>query len=248
MADAYADYAVTKGASEAFPLVDIASGTTILAYVNSARNGALTGWDLQNTAGPVSGTLAPYSDGTNDYGNVLTSGGGVGLADIFNGNLGSVFMWGKSGWNGISSYLLVLHVNNNNRLIALHNASNVLQFRHTGGGTSKTETHDPGAPSGWFSWGASWDTSGAGEMKTYYNGAQIGGTQTGLGVFSGTLTLALIGALSTTPTNVWDGHLAYYFFRFGAKWSAADFADLHNAALPAGQGALLASERNRLVR
>lgn len=221
------------GASEIFPFVNISSGTTIPAFVNSARNGTLLGLDLQNAAGPVAGTLAPYWDGTNDYGDILTSNGSTGLVDIFNGALGSALLWVKKNgsWASGGGGLLEMRVNNNNYVRLARNGANIVH-RHNGGGTVKTVTANYGSPAGWFSTGLSWDVAG-GEMKAYKDGAQIGTTQTALGTLTGTITGATIGAQLTTPSDVFDGWIAYAFLLFGAKWSDANFANIHAAAATA---------------
>lgn len=225
-------------ADEVWPLVDIAAGVTIPALVNSDRNGTLQGWNLQNTAGPVTGTLAPYSDGANDYGNILTDVGTTGLKQIFNGTTGSAFVWGKvvnvGAWtDGAVRNLFRLEANATNYiLLTKSNTNNRFQFLYFAGATLEIVNLNGLVTTDWFSVGMSWDkTAGAsGEVKAIWNGAQTGATQTGLGVWAGALTKALIGAETTVPVSVWDGWMAYAAVKFGSVWSPADFLAMHNAA------------------
>jgi hypothetical protein len=229
------------GASEVWPLVNIASGTTIPAFVNSARNGVLSGWALQNTPGPVPGTLAPFSDGTNDFGNIYSTGGGVGFADIFNGNIGAAFMWLKAAGAGVWSDGLARRginwtVNTSNRiLIQKPGTANTIQAFHFGGGVNKNVAHTI-STTDWFSVGLSWNTGGGGELKVFVDGAQVGTTQTGLGAFTGTLgsTSTLIGSQEVAPSLVWHGWLGYAASRNGSIWTPTNFADMHAAAAAAG--------------
>lgn len=228
----------TYGASEVWPLVDIASGTTITAKVNTARNGTLAGWDLQNAAGPVPGTLAPFSDGTTtDSGNIFTTS----LAGIFNGNVGSVFAWYRVAnagvWTDSTNRLgFVAQVNSTNLVRLLRDvASNTLRLERRGGGTVAVTDTSIGGSTAWFSLGLSWDTGGSAELKAFINGSQVGSTATGIGTFTGTIVSAVIGA-STTLTANWHGWLAYTAVRFGSIWTPTQFANMHNAAASAGAG------------
>lgn len=230
----------TYGASEVWPLVDIASGTTINAFINSARNGTLTGWALQDAAGPVTGTLAPSSDGINDFGNIYTSGGGVGLNDIFNGSVFSVIVWGKpTTWVtlGVQRRFIDIRADGSNLfLLTQTGTTGQIQALYRAGGVTKSVTTATGSPAGWVLYGLSVD-SGADEMKVFFNGSQTGTTQTGLGTWSGgalNSTQTIIGAFSTTPSLVFDGHLSYVAFKFGSIWSPADHSDIYDAASTAG--------------
>jgi hypothetical protein len=228
------------GADEVWPLVDIASGTTIHAHVNGNRDGSLTGWDLQNAAGPVTGTQAPYSDGANDYGDIYTSNGSDGLNDIFDGGVGSIFMWLQtSSWtDGNYGVGLILYVDSGNSLaLRKQNVNNEYYWRYEAGGTGHTHTKSV-SPADWFSVGLSWnkDAGASGEVKFFWNGAQDGPTATGLGVWSGSLvsTRCSIGsAFGNGANNPWDGLLAYAAVKFGSIWTPTDFANMHAAATDA---------------
>lgn len=225
------------GADEIWPLVDIASGTTIPAFVNSARNGTLTGWDLQNAAAPVPGTLAPYSDGANDYGNIYTSNGTTGLVDIWNGQLFSMFIWGLPVWaSGTVRRIIDIRASSSNLLLfGKNDAVGTVQYLYRANNVTKTINFSSESPSGWHSFGMS-VSLGADEFKAFFDGAQAGTTQTSLGTWSGTpaSTQTNIGSSPTVPTNVWNGHVAYCAMIFGSIWTPAQFLAMHNAAATAG--------------
>lgn len=231
----YSDILVDDyGASEVYPLVDIASGTAIPARVNTAYNGTLTGWDLQNASGPVAGTLAPLS-GAGDYGNIGS------LALAFNGAVGSALIYGKMDaalWSDANDYYLCIHQVNANNTYRIYK-SGVLGIRVyiAIGGVAKIVTLGvPASPSDWFCVGLSWkDSANGNEVKCFLNGSQGGATQTGFGAWTGTTTSHLVGALSTTPANPWHGLMAYHVFKFGAIWAPTDFSDMYAARLAAGR-------------
>lgn len=218
------------GASEVWPLVDIASGTTITAKVSSNRNGTLTGWDLQNSAGPVSGKLAPYSDGVNDKGNILTSG----LNSIFDGEVGwmaiclkaeSAAVWTDGASRGAFH---VLADGNNYIKIYKPEAVSRLQLicRFGGAGASQQVfdiAHD------WIQCVITWNKP-EGEIGMYCQGILTGGIKTGFtSTWAGSLTNATIGALAAVPlSNVWKGNLAYAALGFGTALSAKQVADMYD--------------------
>lgn len=231
----------TYGASEVWPLVDIASGTTITAKVDSARNGTITGpWALQNAAGPVPGSLAPYSHGSVDGGNILSA---AFQPPFFNGTIGNLFIWGKildatvqnDGTKDTLFYVLgpsslnyiVLRkyegTGANRGVIALTKWGNV----DTSWFYATTATLD------WFSLGFSWDktaAAGAGEGKFFFNGVQQAGTKTFGTWDSGSLIRNVIGCSQLPGIDVFNGWMAYMACKFDSLWSPADFLAMHNAA------------------
>lgn len=222
------------GASVVYPLVDIASGTTITAYNAPTFNGTLTGWDLQNAAGPVPGTLAPYSDGVNDFGNIYSPA----FSSVFNGDVFSIFAWVKvpaSVWTDSQTRsFLMLYASFDNYIQFFKYVNNALYF--TRAATALKQTGTLITPTDWFSLGFSCNTT-TDEQKAFVDGVQHGSTLTSLGSFSGTLSsirTAVGSSTGTTPTVIWDGWMAYLAFKFGSIWTPTDFANMHNAASTAG--------------
>ena len=239
----------TYGADEVWPLVDISSGTAIHAYSNGSRDGTLSGWALQNEDGPVPGSDAPYSDGSSDYGNILTSGGGVGLTDIFDSAKGSIIVWVKLNEDASGAKLILrLETDSNSRIDFRQNNTtpDTLGVYYVAEGTADFVEIDVSALSTWSSLGISWDTA-ADEVKGYLNGSLIGSIQSGLGTWAGTMDTAVIGAANTTPTNVFDGHLAYMAVKFGSVWSPSDFQGMTDYATFANvtrSGVVISSDKS----
>jgi hypothetical protein len=195
----------------------------------------LTGWDLQNAAGPVPGSLAPYSDGVNDYGNIDTTN----LDGVFNGSELSAVIFVKIpavAWgDGQRRHMLNLRGDSQNFLILeKHTVANNLRLFYMSGAVGKLITHNTGGDTNWISVGAS-VSAAADEVRFFVNGAQVGATATGLGAWAATgLDRALIGGASpSVPTNVFTGYLAYVAVLFGSIWTPAQFAAMHSAAATA---------------
>lgn len=230
-------------ASEVWPLVNISAGTTISAFINSNRNGTLSGWALQNAAGPVTGTLAPSSDGVNDFGNIYTTSGVVGLQEIFNSSKGSMVIAlqvsSAAIWTdgvirkairisaaGTANQIMIERIATNNRLRATYRAGSVTKSVDITGLST----------TGWLLVGCSWDTV-ADEFKVYSGGSQFGATQTSLGVWSTptlTSTGCVIGSNTTSGDQSWSGWLGYAFVKFGSVWTAAEFTGINAALATAG--------------
>lgn len=220
----------TYGASEVWKLTDITSGTTIPAYVNSARNGVLQGWTLQNSASPVveDAGFAPFSDGTNDYGNLLTSS----FQSLFNGDEGSLIAFVK--FNGVS-----WSDGATRRLFQLTAGANeIVMNKNTAGGvvisrtatSLKTVTQSNPNTSNWCMVASTWSVSNN-RFRGYFNGSQVGTTQTGLSAWSGgSPTRVLIGASATNPFAVWHGWHAWYVW-FTSEKSAADITAIYTDAI-----------------
>lgn len=224
----------TYGADEVWPLVDIASGTTITAAVASARNGTLSGWDLKNAAGPFPCTFAPYSNDNADYGDIYSAS----LSGIFNGDVGSLFCWLKlSTWtDGLTQYILLLQVDANNYFyVRKSSTNNRITISRTGSGSALNVNVNSLSYTDWFSLGLSWDVNAGvdGEMKVFVQGAQSGSTSTGLGAFVGSLSsaLTLVGSANKAALPL-KGWIAYPAVNFGSAWTPTQFAEMHAAINP----------------
>lgn len=231
-ADLYAQRLINVyGATEVWPLIDMTSGTTITATNNVAWNGTCQGWDLQNAAGPIASEgSAPYSDGANDYGNILSAG----LTAAFSKTELSMFCWGKvpagvwtDGANRRLAYFLagiscgVLKSYNNNQLVI---------FYYTGApGYWVFERRDGISPTTWFSCAFTVSET-ADEGRGYFNGTQEDPTLAKPGALTaGALSKASIGSEGAATTTVWLGHKAYVAVKFGAPvWTPTQIAAMHN--------------------
>ena len=231
----------TYGASEIYPLTNIQSGTNIPAFISSAHDGMLTldSGILQNTPGPVTGTLAPLLDGSTGLWNIVNE------SIVWNGAIGGIFIYGKvraaSVWSdGISRYLMSVQANANNRVLVYKlSGSSAIQCYISIGGVTKTVNIST-TTTDWFCLGITWkDSNNGNEVKVYFNGSQVGATQTGFGAWSGAPTITRLGGISE-DVNVWDGWLSYRFSKFGSVWSPTDVTNIYIARLGAGPDTSLA--------
>jgi cytochrome c peroxidase len=112
-----------------------------------------------------------------------------------------------------------LFTDNNNR-IGLYIRGDIGRFawEYIAGATIKVFTL-VASTTAWFSVALTWSIT-ANEVKAYFNGVQVGATQTGLDTWAGALTSADLGSYDTPPANVLSGIGAH-----GAFWSAALTAD-----------------------
>ena len=228
---AYAQVLVEDfGAHETWSLVDIASGSSIPATVSSARNGVLSGWDLQNAVGPVAGTSAPYSDGASDYGNILTSS----LIDIFDGDDYGVFVWFAPEHVESPRLILRLAAGADSYTDLLQHSDETFEWRRTANSDSYSATADIPSFSAWHSLAITCDKDagdmGAGLWVPYLDGVPIDIGRTNLVSWSGALSAALIGAQTTTPTYVAKGWIAFVAVRFGSTWTATQIKGMHDEA------------------
>ncbi len=204
------------------------SGTVALDASGNGRNGAYTGVTLGQTGIGDGRTSASY-DGATSYANIYTAG----LAGAFSGAEGTIALWIRVANAGVWSdatirRLFTFQADSNNRVqLARSVTNNNLIITYVAGGTATTVSNSGfAADTNWIHMAVTWSKA-ADQLKLYKNGAQLGTTQTGLGVFVGALnaTAVFLGAASNTPTNVWNGFEAH-----AAVWntplSAAQIATL----------------------
>lgn len=224
------------GADATWPLVNIASGTTIYDAFNSDRDGTLSGWVLQDAVGPVSGSLAPLSD-AGDYGDIYTTAPITGLTEIFDGSVGSLLLWLRvssgSVWTDGNNYfaLQLSRGSASGRIYIAKVGDNNIRFGYTANDERLHVDHTI-SDTGWFSLGLSWSDAGNdGEGKMFANGQQVGSitiTESWIDVLSSdhcaVLARDVFGGLS------WPGWGAYLAARFGEVWTPTQFQEIHDAA------------------
>ena len=94
--------------------------------------------------------------------------------------------------------------------------NNRLIFSQCAGATEKhINVTDATIGAAWFMYGLTISKS-ANQLKAFLKGAQAGVTQTVTGVYTGALTVALIGAFDAVATYPWLGYLDHY-----AVWNVA---------------------------
>lgn len=194
-------------------------------------NGAATGVTY-GAANMGDGGLSGVFDGSTSFIDIYSAGfaGAVNTAEL------TVAAWCKvaagSVWTDGSNDIVINISASTTNAIRLYKTStnNNLQFQYYAGGTNKNvnDTSLAGA-TGWFHF-AMTVTKAGDAMIAYLNGAKVGATQTGLGVWSGALlsTTTTIGALNTTPIQPWTGLLSHVAV-FTSALSAAQIATLATA-------------------
>jgi hypothetical protein len=227
---AYTNKVIALAPLAYWPLAET-SGLVVTDESSNGRNGAYkaAGEPLLGQTGIGDGRQAPLFDGTNDYANTFSAS----LQAAFGGAEGTIAQWVRVVSAGVwadATTRRSLHFQADaNNIVRLGRGTVNNQFvgGYTAGGITKTVVVTTAGPTGWVHWALSWSKA-ADEMKLYMGGAQQGATQTGLGVWAGSLaaTTTAIGATGTSGGNPWAGYAAHT-----AVW---------NTALSAAQIATLA--------
>ena len=127
-------------------------------------------------------------------------------------------LWAASG-NYISSYI--------------GSDANTLHFIHVGNNSiselTMNATDGLAGTTDWFHVGMTWDEAGDG-IHGFYNGTDIGKTDTDLGAFTGNLTAAAFSSRSTEAER-WEGKIAHLGLWYNAGF-ATDIQDYHNNSAP----------------
>ena len=212
LAGGYTSKVLDTGPIAYWPL-DEAAGAAAHCEVNSAQNGTYTGVTLaHDNTGPF-GTPAPLFDGTNDDVDIYTAA----LDAVFDGREGTMMIWEKvfnaAVWaDNVYRWAMMLGEDLNNRLQLLKGSgaeSNELRITYKAGGVALGCTTAV-TPTAWYHHALSWSKT-ADEAKAYYNGSQYDDTQTGLGTWSGGLSVnySCIGMFGHSNGFHWKGWLAH---------------------------------------
>lgn len=180
----------------------------------------------QPTGAFVSGRLEAVYDGAGD----LLDFYSVGYAAAFSGNEGSIIARNKvSGvgiWtDGLQHNTGLERVDANNSIqLSKRSTDSQYRFNRVGGATSKNVDVTGLSTTGFFQPTLTWSAA-ADQMIAYWDGAQTGTTQTGIGTYVGTLNSgrAVIGAAATAGTTSWSGSITT-FVSYARPISAAEAA------------------------
>lgn len=202
-----------------------ASGSVALDASGNGRNGAYTAVTLAQT-GIGDGRTSASFDGATSYNNVY----GASFAGAFNPAEGTLALWckvsGAGVWTDAATRRIASLRADASNLVNLQKdtSNNSITTSYVAGGTTKSVSVAASATT-FFHFACTWSKS-ADQFKAYVNGAQVGATQTGLGVWTGALssTLTNIGATSQ-PGNVWSGALAHAVV-FARACSAAEVLNM----------------------
>lgn len=188
------------------------SGTTADNYEGTAARDGTFARDVSTmgtATGIGDGYTAPVFDGSNDLVNIYSAS----LVSAWNGEEGTVFFWMKILDWGTSAYCYSLQEDAGNRVIIyLSAATDKFLYRRAGGGTASDVNYVTAAPTTWVSTAITWSEA-EDEMKAYYNGSQVGTTQSSLGSWAGdplTANEVCIGAQTATPAGNIAIHGAHF--------------------------------------
>lgn len=228
----YANTLIDKyGATVVWPLVDMRSGTSILS-TPAGYEGVATGFDLQNTPGPVSGEgNAPYLDGVIDSGDIYSAA----LASIFDASVGAMSIWCRvtsAEWTDarVETAIGFSDVTASNYItLRIHSSNNVFRTLYVGDGAAVLASSSGSNYTNWFQAFVRWDNPNN-LLQFGLNGVQVGGDQDPT-AWAGSLNAngALIGALNVGggATFLWKGWLAYMTLWAGTAPSLTDFATMY---------------------
>lgn len=148
------------------------------------------------------------------------------LAAAFNPAECTLLIWSKiaaAQWaDGASRWMIQLRTDLNNRiLIAKDTAANSYRFTYVAGGTTNTLTYTTDGRETFFQIALTISKSAgaSGEAKLFFNGSQVGATQTGLGTWVGALNngrCVIASDNGAAASNSFIGNLAH-----AAVWSRA---------------------------
>lgn len=211
----------------AYWIMGEASGTDSICQVDTNQNGTYSNVTL-GQPGIGDGNTCPDFNGTNSVNNIYSAT----LNTNYDPTLGSIVIWGKveaAAWtDGLirtlayvsadaQNYVNVFKSSVNGRLEVRYRANSVTEIVQING----LNTTD------WFLLGMTWNVAGD-RVRCYYNGAQSGGDQSGLGVWVGALAAAgcSIGA-APGPSSLWDGPIAHCSL-YDTELDSDAFADLYS--------------------
>ncbi len=193
--------------------------TTAICQIDKNQNGTHSGVTLGNS-GIGDGQVCPFYDPA-----------GPGRTDLqtaafvanFDGQVGTLSFWGKVSaagvWtDGTQRLVFIVYVDGNNFLQVNRTPVNGdLEYVYTANGTTERVTLNGLSTTDWMHLAMTWDLGAGvnGEFKAFYNGAQAGATQTGLGTWAGAPVAVFVGvgALVNFP---WSGYAAHV-----ALWDSA---------------------------
>ena len=188
------------------------SGLTAYCLTNPAMNGTYTGVTLANDLTGPFGTPAPYFDGLNDYCDIGNATFRAAFQAAAEAGEFSVMSWGKVNagavWTDGAERNLVRVLVDANNFIYQRKAvgNNRMEHDYNGAGTFDRVANTPYSNTAWFCTITTVSDS-ADEMKGYWDAAQVGGTQAGIGLWAGLPNAGqtVIGAATVVPGSVWHG-------------------------------------------
>ena len=191
------------------------SGSVAKDYSAEGNVGAYTGVTL-GQPGIGDGNTCPFFDGANDFNHMYSAG----LNADFNGKEGTIACWAKVNAAGIwtdstARFGIGLYIDGNNFVyISRRTTNNNLQFLYQAGAVYSIENDSGHSETDWMHLALTFSKSAGttGEVKSYFNGSQVGLTKINLGTWAGNLNAnqTNVGCSDNSgPTSVWHGWLAH---------------------------------------
>ncbi len=184
------------------------SGTTAIAYPDTAMNATHSNVTVNQPANTLLGVAVDYDSVANSWTNKYSAA----LASAFNPLAGTaeIIVKADSGlWtDGNPHFITDYRVDANNEVdIRKPSSDNQIIFEYKAGGISESITATGITSLDFMILTLTWDTDGAGAVNAYINGIQIGTEQTIAGTWAGPLSAnqSLIGSGAIAPVNEWDG-------------------------------------------
>lgn len=195
----------------------VATGATNL-FIPKVYDQSGNGFDaVQATAGNqpkyavVGGRAEGVFDGATTFWNMYSAGFAAAFNPLEGTIISSAKFSGASAWtDGVQRFIENIGVNGSNGVILDKSvANNTLRNRYIAGGVTDTVTTTSlGGDLGFLDIGICWKKL-ADLVRAYAKGIQFGSDQSGLGVWTGSLSSSacVIGASSTIPGSVWSGSI-----------------------------------------
>ena len=144
---------------------------------------------------------------------------------------GTYSMWIKfNGSTSINAHFLKASIDSSNQIsLAYINSTSKFRFTYKAGGEQQIAevTTSEESEGNWTHLAMTWDTS-ADELKGYVNGVPVGGTQSSLGTWSGTISSCYF----TRNTLASDSYFKGYIDEVSVFNEVIDISDLYNGGYP----------------
>jgi len=208
----YTQKIIAAGPIAYWPQAEAAGATVSLDASGGGFNGVYTGVTLGGAGigdGRTSALFVPASSSRNNV-NV------AGLSTALNGAEGTLSLWAQvraaGVWSdGVNRWIFRLERAAANNIVDIikRNIAGQLDFNYKANAVAKVVSPAGQNTTAWMHYAITW-SAGANQMKAYLNGAQVGSTQVGLGVWqNGTFDQADVGAISSTGSSPYDGSIAH---------------------------------------
>lgn len=215
----------TYNADALWKFTDVFADNAVICHNETDYNGTATGVTWQDTASPIVSdeNSAPKFDGTNDYFNLFTTA----FRDIFDGDTCSVMIWVKPDTNAFSAVRHIWRMQGSIDFRTQTHSSGDRIRALRGSAFVSTFVGDTDTFTGWHMLTVTTDDA-TNAFKIYFDNALLDScTQSSA---FGTLTSFLIGASADTPSNVFEGWLAWLTVWSGTELSLNDIQAIYAAS------------------